>query len=152
MPGSPPRLPHPDRLERPDQHHDIEREIVADQRQGEQLEGDRHGDADPRRHFARDPKAQRHEADVGQRIEHAVARIAEADGDRAIAVDDQRRVLEQFPERLECDRDRQHISGKPLPFRGGVGVERFPQASREWRSLTPGPSPEGEGRLSHSHE
>ncbi len=39
------------------------------------------------------------------------------------------------------------IAGKPLPFRGGVGVGRIPERRRSWRGPTPGPSPEGEGRI-----
>ncbi len=36
-------------------------------------------------------------------------------------------------------------TGKPLPFRGGVGVGAFNRARRLLLAPTPGPSPEGEG-------
>jgi len=47
---------------------------------------------------------------------------------------------------LSFERAARAVS-KPLPFRGGVGVGRIPARRRSWIGPTPGPSPEGEGRI-----
>ena len=56
-----------------------------------------------------------HHGDVGHRIEHAVAGIAERGGRLAIAVDHHRRVLDHFPARLDEQRDEEPPLDRPAP-------------------------------------
>jgi len=45
------------------------------------------------------------------------------------------------------DHARERYTGKPLPFRGGVGVGAVPKRDAQSTGPTPSPSPEGEGGM-----
>src|SRR5262249_24839646 len=94
MPG---RLPGLDRFDRMDEHDDVQREIVAHPEQAEDLHGQNRGDAEPDPDAAGEDEAERHHDDVAARIENAVPDVAQRDGRLAVAVDDERRVLQHFP-------------------------------------------------------
>ncbi len=61
-----------------DQHQHVQGEIVADDDQGQQLEAERERDRRPDRQPPGDAEAEDHPEDVGDRVDHAVAGIAQA--------------------------------------------------------------------------
>src|SRR3546814_4707557 len=95
-----------DLFDRRDQHQDVQRQIVADGEKREQFEYKREQHGVPPAHPARGKESQDHETGVAHRIEHRIAAIAIGHGDFAIAVDDDRRVLQYLPSPLDPDRHR----------------------------------------------
>jgi hypothetical protein len=65
-----------DRVERMQEHDDVEREVVADGDGDADFHCDDQRDRQPHRYFAGDEKAQRGEQDVAHGIEDAVAAVA----------------------------------------------------------------------------
>src|SRR5438128_1601023 len=101
--GGLPRLPGADRVARGDEHDDVQSQIVADRGEGAELEQDRQRHRPLDREPPRDGEAEDHPAYVGDRVDHAVAGVAERRRLLPVAVDDEAAVLQNLPTRLDQD-------------------------------------------------
>ncbi len=100
-------LPLADGVDRRQQHHDVQREVVANQHEHQEL--DRHDQRDAGGHAQPrgQQEADRAHDDVAEGIQDAVADVPQGDGHRPIAIDDERGVLEDLPSGFEHHRDEE---------------------------------------------
>jgi hypothetical protein len=86
------------------QHDHVECQIVPDDVADTEFEDESEGHDHPYRKPARHHKSQHHRKRVRHRIDDAVAVIVERDRAGAVALDNQRAVLEKLPAALDDDR------------------------------------------------
>src|SRR6185369_4879941 len=90
-------LPDADRLHRAEQHHHVEHKAVANPDEQHELERQKQRERFPQTEPARDPEPGPTTRDVPQRVEDRVPFITQRRRHRAIAVDDECRVLKDLP-------------------------------------------------------
>ncbi len=115
MGASATHLPLADRVDRVQQHQDVQREVVADQVADGQFHGHGGRDDRPDREPCSQHETEHHRADVAERVQHAVAVVLERDRGFAVAVDHHVGVLEHLPTRLEHDRGDQSQTDRHTP-------------------------------------
>src|SRR6267142_443925 len=86
-------LPVPDRLERMDQHDDVQGQIVADVQSDQNFKQNRERDRQRNRELSCEQKARDHGQRIGNRIDDAVAVIIQRNRAGAITLDDPGRIF-----------------------------------------------------------
>lgn len=112
--AGPRRLPFLNALNWRNQHQDVERQIVTDHVGRENLEEQCKRQCDFPRQSRGKEKAECHPGDIGHRVDNAIAGIAIRHGHFAIAVDNDRRVFENFPSALDQYRRTQRKPQRPF--------------------------------------
>ena len=102
-------LPLLDTFRRTHEHDDIQGQIVADPEETADLHDDDHSDHDPDLGKPGDHESNSGHGHIADGVEDAVADIAEGDGGFAVAVDDEGRILEEFPARFDEESDEEAV-------------------------------------------
>ena len=120
-------LPLPHRIQRIQQHQDVQQQVVADHVADAELHRDRQRDGRPDRQPRGQQEAAHHRGDVADGIDDAVAVVVERDRRFAIAIDDEVGVLENLPPRLD-------YHGKPPAACRSASAARAATPARRTRS------------------
>ena len=92
-----PDLPVLDRLDRPNQHYDIDHEAVADPNDKHGLGRQKEGERTPKSQLSRKQKPSTTAPDIGDRINDRIAEIAERYGLGPVTFDDNGRIFGHLP-------------------------------------------------------
>ena len=109
------RLPRLDEIKRVDKHNDVEQEIVTDNRANKQLQAQAESNCAPEGQTRCGEKADYHCDNVTHGIDDAVAKVIERDRCLAVTIDDEIRVLKNFPGAFDYNGKAKPDSERPFP-------------------------------------
>lgn len=103
----PAQLQRLDRIYWKYQHHDLQQQTVSNPKDQDQFQRNKYDQRTAEAEASRDYEANQAAERVAEGVDNRVAGITDRSGFRAIAIDDEVRVFENFPRRLRCNRERE---------------------------------------------
>ena len=104
-------LPLPNPINRINQHHDIQNQTVSNPQKQNHLSYCENHKGTAKTYLLCEGETSRAHEDVAQRIDDRIAFVAERHRRFAVSADDEIRILNHFPQRLDDDGEREPPNG-----------------------------------------